>query len=143
MSLLWVYFTVAENLTTWYGNSPPEMNVFGERVRGRYAPYFWFMVLCNFVVPFVLLSVRWLRSVATVTISGLTVLAGMWVERFMIVLPSLSRPHLPAATGFYTPTWVEISITASTFAAMVMFYLVFCKLFPIISIWEYKHVSHG
>jgi Ni/Fe-hydrogenase subunit HybB-like protein len=143
MSLLWVYFTVAENLTTWYGNSPAEMSVFGERVRGRYAPYFWFMVICNFVLPFVLLSVRRLRSVTTVTISGVTVLVGMWVERFMIVLPSLSRPHLAAATGFYAPTWVEISITASTFAAMIMFYLIFCKLFPIIAVWEYKHVSHS
>ena len=143
MSLLWVYFTVAENLTTWYGNSPAEMSVFGERIRGRYAPYFWFMVFCNFVLPFVLLSVRRLRSVTTVTISGVTVLVGMWVERFMIVLPSLSHPHLPAATGFYTPTWVEISITASTFAAMIMFYLIFCKLFPIIAVWEYKHVSHS
>jgi len=143
MSLLWVYFTVAENLTTWYGNSPAEMSVFGERVRGRYAPCFWFMVFCNFVLPFVLLSVKRLRSVATVTISGVTVLVGMWVERFMIVLPSLSRPHLAAAAGFYSPTWVEISITASTFAAMVMFYLIFCKLFPIIAVWEYKHVSHG
>jgi Ni/Fe-hydrogenase subunit HybB-like protein len=143
MSLLWVYFTVAENLTTWYGNSPTEMSVFGERIRGRYAPYFWFMVICNFVLPFVLLSVRRLRSITTVTISGVTVLVGMWVERFMIVLPSLSRPHLAAATGFYTPTWVEISITASTFSAMIMFYLIFCKLFPIIAIWEYKHVSHG
>jgi len=143
MSLLWVYFTVAENLTTWYGNSPAEMSVFGERIRGRYAPYFWLMVFCNFVLPFVLLSVRRLRSVATVTFSGVTVLVGMWVERFMIVLPSLSHPHLPSATGFYTPTWVEISITASTFAAMVMFYLIFCKLFPIIAVWEYKHVSRG
>ena len=143
MSLLWVYFTVAENLTTWYGNSPAEMSVFGERVRGRFAPYFWFMVFCNFVLPFVLLSIRRLRSVATITIAGFAVLIGMWVERFIIILPTLSRPHLPAAAGYYTPTWVEISITASTFAAMVMFYLIFCKLFPIIAVWEYKHVSHG
>ena len=143
MSLLWVYFTVAEHLTTWYGNSPAEMRVFGERVRGRFAPYFWFMVFCNFVLPFVLLSIRRLRSVATITLAGVAVLIGMWVERFIIILPTLSRPHLPAAMGFYTPTWVEISITASTFAAMVMFYLIFCKLFPIIAVWEYKHVSHG
>jgi molybdopterin-containing oxidoreductase family membrane subunit len=143
MSLLWVYFTVNEHLTAWYGNSPAEMGVFGERVRGRFAPYFWFMVFCNFVLPFVLLSIRRLRSVATITIAGFAVLIGMWIERFLIILPTLSRPHLPAAAGFYTPTWVEISITASTFAAMVMFYLIFCKLFPIIAVWEYKHVSHG
>src|SRR5690348_1630252 len=61
MSLLWVYFTVAENLTAWYGNEPKEMNVFGARARGNFAPFFWIMVFCNFLVPFVLLGIRKLR----------------------------------------------------------------------------------
>jgi molybdopterin-containing oxidoreductase family membrane subunit len=143
MSLLWFYFTVSENLTTWYGNSPAEMNVLGSRVRGPFAPYFWVMVCCNFVLPFLLLSSKRVRSVRTVTIASLTVLAGMWLERYLIILPTLSYPRLAAATGFYKPTWVEISITVSTFAAMTMFYLIFCKLFPAIAVWEYKHDSHS
>jgi Ni/Fe-hydrogenase subunit HybB-like protein len=142
MSLLWLYFTVAENLTTWYGNSPAEMSVFGDRLRGRFAPYFWAMIGCNFVLPFVLLRVRRLRSVGTITFSAVAVLIGMWLERYLIILPTLAHPRLAAATGFYAPTWVEISITASTFAAMVMLYLIFCKLFPIIAIWEYDEASH-
>jgi len=142
MSLLWFYFTVGENLTTWYGNNPAEMSVFGERIRGRFAPYFWTMVGCNFVLPFMLLSNRRVRSIRTVTISAVAVLVGMWLERYLIILPTLSHPRLAAATGFYAPTWVEISITASTFAAMTLFYLIFCKLFPVIAVWEYKHVAH-
>jgi Ni/Fe-hydrogenase subunit HybB-like protein len=142
MSLLWFYFTVGENLTTWYGNSPAEMSVFGDRIRGRFAPYFWTMVGCNFVLPFLLLSNRRVRSIRTVTISAVAVLVGMWLERYLIILPTLSHPRLAAATGFYAPTWVEISITASTFAAMTLFYLIFCKLFPVIAVWEYKHVAH-
>lgn len=142
MSLLWFYFTVGENLTIWYGNSPAEMSVFGDRVRGRFAPYFWTMVGCNFVLPFLLLSNRRVRSIRTVTISAVAVLVGMWLERYLIILPTLSHPRLAAATGFYSPTWVEISITASTFAAMTMFYLIFCRLFPVIAVWEYKHVAH-
>ena len=58
MSLLWTYFTVAENLTIWYGNEPHEMGVFNARVLGTYAPYFWFMVTVNFVIPFILLGVK-------------------------------------------------------------------------------------
>ena len=143
MSLLWFYFTVSENLTTWYGNSPAEMNVFGSRVRGPFAPYFWVMVSCNFVLPFLLLSSKRVRSVRTVTIASVTVLVGMWLERYLIILPTLSYPRLAAATGLYKPTWVEISITLSTFAAMTMFYLIFCKLFPAIAVWEYKHDSHS
>ena len=136
MSLLWIYFTVAENLTAWYGNEPKEMNVFGARIRGTFAPYFWIMVFCNFAVPVVLLGIRRLRSIRTATIASVTVLIGMWLERFLIIIPTLSFGRLPAAWGRYSPTWVEISITVSTFAAMAVLYLIFAKLFPIISIWE-------
>jgi molybdopterin-containing oxidoreductase family membrane subunit len=138
MSLLWLYFTVAENLTAWYGNEPKEMNVFGARVRGPFAPFFWIMVLCNFVVPFVLLSIRRLRSIRTATIASVTVLIGMWLERYLIIVPTLSMPRLAAAWGHYSPTWVEISISVATFAVMAVLYLIFSKLFPIVSIWEFE-----
>jgi Ni/Fe-hydrogenase subunit HybB-like protein len=138
MSLLWVYFTVSENLTVWYGNEPNEMMVFGARARGTFAPYFWTMVVCNFFVPFVLLGIRKLRSIRTAVISSVTVLIGMWLERYIIIVPTLSRPRLGAAWGSYSPSWVEISITVATFATMVVLYLTFAKLFPIISIWEFK-----
>jgi molybdopterin-containing oxidoreductase family membrane subunit len=138
MSLLWLYFTLAENLTVWYGNDPKEMAVFGARTRARYAPLFWAMVVLNFVIPFVLLGIRRLRTIRTATIAAASVVVGMWIERFIIVVPTLSTPRLAAASGFYSPTWVEIAITAATFAAMVMLYMIFAKLFPIIAVWEFK-----
>ena len=138
LSLLWLYFTVAENLTAWYGNEPKEMSVFGARVRGNFAPYFWIMVFCNFVVPFTLLAVRRLRCIRTAIIASITVLIGMWLERFLIIVPTLSFGRLPATWGHYSPTWVEISITAATFAMMASLYLIFSKLFPIVSIWEFE-----
>jgi molybdopterin-containing oxidoreductase family membrane subunit len=138
MSLLWLYFTVSENLTAWYGNEPKEMNVFGAQVRGSFAPYFWTMVFCNFVVPFVLLGIRKLRTIKTAIVASITVLIGMWLERFLIIIPTLSFGRLTAAWGHYSPSWVEISITGATFAAMVALYLVFAKLFPMIAVWEYE-----
>ena len=62
----------------------------------------------------------------------------MWIERFVIVVPTLANPRLPAASSFYTPTWIEVAITAATFAAMAMLYMIFAKLFPIIAVWEFK-----
>ena len=56
MSLLWSYFIFAERLTVWYGNNPEEMAAFWATQRGRYAPLYWTMVVCNFVIPFALLS---------------------------------------------------------------------------------------
>ena len=138
MSLLWLYFTLAENLTVWYGNDPREMAVFVARTRAHYAPYFWTMVCLNFVIPFVLLGIRRLRTITTATIAAVCVLVGMWLERFVIVVPTLANPRLASASSSYMPTWVEIAITAATFAAMVMLYLIFSKLFPIIAVWEFK-----
>ena len=138
MSLLWFYFTMAENLTVWYGNDPKEMAVFGARARGAYAPYFWSMVFLNFAVPFVLLGIRRLRTIANSVIASACVLIGMWLERFEIVVPTLTNPRLPSASGFYRPTWVEGAITAATFAAIAMLFMVFAKLFPIIAVWEFK-----
>jgi Ni/Fe-hydrogenase subunit HybB-like protein len=141
MSLLWLYFTFAEHLTVWYGNEPKEINVFGARVLGRFSPEFRVMIFVNFVIPFVLLGIRRLRSISTATIASIGVLIGMWLERYLIIIPTLSMPRLPAAWGRYSPTWVEISITVATFAAMAMLYLIFAKLFPIVSVWEFE--PHG
>jgi molybdopterin-containing oxidoreductase family membrane subunit len=138
MSLLWLYFTFAEHLTIWYGNEPKEMNVFGARVRGRFSAEFWVMVFVNFVVPFILLGIRKLRSITTATIASVGILIGMWLERYLIIIPTLSLPRLAAASGRYSPSWVEISITVATFAAMAALYLVFSKLFPIVSVWEFE-----
>lgn len=137
MSLIWGYFTFSEHLTTWYGNLPSEIRVFHIREHGLYGTLFWTMVVCNFVVPFVLLGISKLRSIPTIAISSVAVLIGMWLERFLIVIPTLATPPLAAASGTYSPSWIELSITAGTFAAMALLYLLFVKAFPIIAIWEY------
>ncbi len=142
MSLLWGYFTFAERLTTWYGNNNAEMAVFWETQTGSYAPLFWTMVLCNFVIPFPLLAIRRLRTITGTVIASSTIVAGMWLERFLIVVPSLAAKHLPYTWGTYRPQPVEIMITAATFAAMILLYALFSKFVPIISIWELKVGAH-
>ena len=41
----------------------------------------------------------------------------------------------------YTPTWVEWSITAAAFSGFCLLYLLFSKVFPIVSIWEVRHAD--
>jgi molybdopterin-containing oxidoreductase family membrane subunit len=66
----------------------------------------------------------------------------MWLERFLIVVPSLSHKFLPYSWGHYRPRPVELIITASTFCAMGLLYTLFAKFVPIISIWELKAGKH-
>jgi molybdopterin-containing oxidoreductase family membrane subunit len=143
MSLLWFYFVFAERLTTWYGNESSEMAVFWQTQRGGFAPLFWAMVVCNFVIPFPLLAIKKLRTISGTVIASATIVVGMWLERFLIIVPPLSHKYLPYAWGTYRPTWVEIILTAGTFAAMALFYLLFAKFVPIISIWELKAGMRG
>ncbi|MBZ5542408.1 MAG: polysulfide reductase NrfD [Acidobacteriia bacterium] len=138
MSLLWFYFVFAERLTVWYGNDPSEMAVFWTTQQGAYAPLFWTMVFCNFLLPFPILAIKRLRTITGTVIASIGVVAGMWLERFLIIVPSLSHKYMPYNWGTYRPTWVEITIMAGTFAGMALLYVLFSKAVPIISIWELK-----
>ncbi len=142
MSLLWAYFLFAERLTTWYGNEPAELAVFEATQHGRYAPLYWTMVVCNFLVPVVLLSFARLRTIAGTVVASVAVLAGMWLERFLIIVPSLAHKQLPYSWGTYEPRPVEIVITIATFATMGLLYVLFVKFVPIISVWELREGQH-
>src|SRR5215813_2036751 len=136
MSLIWFYFTFAEYLTTWYGNQPEEMAVFLSKVTGSYAPLFWTMVAGCFLIPVPILAFK--RSIKATVIASVAVVVGMYIERFLIIVPTLSHPRLSYNWSTYSPTWVEVMLTIGPFAYFVILYAVFVKLFPIIAVWEYK-----
>ncbi|MGA9774127.1 MAG: NrfD/PsrC family molybdoenzyme membrane anchor subunit [Blastocatellia bacterium] len=138
MSLIWFYFTFAEYLTTWYGNEPSEMAVFRSKVSGAFSPLFWTMVVCCFLIPAPILAFKRLRTIRGTVIASLCIVAGMWLERFLIIVPTLSHPRLTFNWGAYKPTWVEVTLTAGMFGYFVLLYALFTKLFPIIAVWEYK-----
>ncbi len=142
MSLLWGYFVFAERLTVWYGNESAEIAVLRATQKGSFAPLYWTMVVVNFVIPVTILSIKKLRTITGCVIASCGVLVGMWLERFLIVVPSLGHKYLPYSWGTYRPRPVEIMITISTFAAMTLLYVLFSKFVPIISIWEMKAGDH-
>jgi Ni/Fe-hydrogenase subunit HybB-like protein len=137
-SLLWMYFTFSERLTAWYGNGESEMNVFWTTIRGSYSPLFWTMVVCNFIIPVPILAIKRLRTVTGCVIASSCIVVGMWLERFLIIVPSLTHKYLPYSWSSYRPTWVEIALMASGFGGMALLYLVFSKVVPMVAIWELK-----
>ena len=136
MSFLWLYFTFSEYLTTYYGNEPDEMRVFFYKFTGDIAPYFWLMLACNFIIPVALLSNNKTRTIKGILIASISVVVGMWLERLIIVVPSLANPRLPYPTGIYLPTLTEWSLFAGGVAVFILGYLLFAKFFPLISVWE-------
>ncbi|NQU47343.1 MAG: polysulfide reductase NrfD [Planctomycetes bacterium] len=138
MTVLWFYFTFAEHLTAFYGGEPAHMAVLMEKVSGRYAPLFWTMVVCCFIIPMVILSRAKTRNVKGTVVASITITIGMWLERFTIVVPTLVNPRLPYDRGIYAPSWVEWSMLAGCMAMFILMYVLFTKIFPIVSVWEVK-----
>jgi len=138
MTLLWFYFTFTEYLTVFYGAEPLHMEIFWSKFTGRFAPYFWGMFLFCFVIPLPILSLKKTRTPLGTLIASLSVIIGMWLERYVIVVPTLTNPRLPNEAVLYFPTWVEWSILAGCISFFILLYMVFTKVFPIVSIWEVR-----
>lgn len=142
MSAFWGYFTLAEYLTTGYGTLVHEQVVLQAKLSGEYAPWFYAMVLLNFVVPFAVLIRRKGRTPAGTVIASAAIAIGMWIERFTIIAPTLTRPSLGYEYAIYAPTFTEIAMTAGSLALFAMLFLLFFKLFPAISVWEVEEGEH-
>jgi molybdopterin-containing oxidoreductase family membrane subunit len=139
---LWFYFTFAEYLTTFYGNEPSHMAVFVSKTSQEFAVPFWTMVGVM-VASFWLLALPTRRTVWGTTLASLCVLVGMWLERFCIVVPTLTRPRVAYPLGSYSPSWVEWSLFVGSLALLTLLYVLFSKLFPVVSIWEVKESPEG
>ncbi len=133
-TLLWFYFTFTEHLVAVYGGDSFELAVFWSKFTGKYAPLFWTMVTLCFVIPFPILVFK--RTTPGLLIASISIVIGMWLERFLIIIPTFCEPRLPYSRGAYTPSWVEWSMMAGLCAGFTLAFVLFSKLFPVISIWE-------
>ena len=144
-SLVVAYAYGTEFFIAWYSGSEFELGTFVDRATGAYAPFFWTMVLCNCLIPLTLFVKRVRTSLAALFVISILINVGMWLERFVIIISSLAHSFDPAEwVGVYQPTWVEAAITAGSFAWFFMFFLLFIRNFPAISMTEVKEMTtHG
>ena len=136
MSLLWFYFTFSEYLTGIFGSEPHEMDIIKYKFTGIYAPFFWGMVICNFIIPVIILSFKKLKNIKGILIASIAVVIGMWLERLNIVVPSLANPRMDLPIGIYLPSLVEWALFIGGIVVFMLGFTIFAKFFPIISLWE-------
>ena len=134
--IIYLYFTFAEYLTVAYKLEGGEGLLLQELFFGRYSAIVWLGFIGGQLLPVVLAALPWTRKIHILFVASILVNVGMWLKRFIIVVPSLSVPLLPYEWGVYTPTWVEFAITAASFGGFAITFTLFAKLFPLISIWE-------
>jgi len=66
----------------------------------------------------------------------------MWIERYLIVVNTLSLPRLDFTVGSYSPSWTELGILVGSAGMFVFLYFTFVQLIPIVSIWEVREGEH-
>ena len=143
MSLIITYSYFAEFFIAWYSGNTFEQQSFYNRAFGTYAPLFWLMIAFNSVLPLTLLSGRLRSNIVYGYIVALCVLVGMWLERFVIIVTSLSHDYDPYAWGTYTPTIYEIGVTVGSFGMFFLMIASFTKVLPVVAISEMKEQSHS
>ncbi|MHA1991850.1 MAG: NrfD/PsrC family molybdoenzyme membrane anchor subunit, partial [Candidatus Hodarchaeales archaeon] len=137
-ALMYLYFTVAEFLTAGYTNWKEEAGLLREIFYGQYAPYFWIFLVLGLLVPIFILIFPKTRTIKGIVFASILVNIGMWIKRYVIVVPTVSAPVVSENWIIYIPTNTEIWITLAGFAFFIILYAIFSKIFPIISIWEVK-----
>ncbi len=138
MGLIYFYFTFAEYLTTGYKMQEGENLLLEQLLVGQYALPFWVFVVGGLLLPILITALPWTRRIPLIVAASILVNIGMWLKRFVIVVPSLALPLMPTDWGMYAPTWIELAITAAAFAGFALIFTLVAKLFPIISVWEMK-----
>lgn len=134
------YSYIMEFFMAWYSGSQFERFMIINRAIGPYAIPFWIMVACN--VMFIQLF--WFKKIRTnipvMFIIGILVNVGMWLERFIIIVTSLSADFLPSSWGLFHPTLYDFGMLSLGFGLFFTLVLLFVRFLPSIAMAEMKSI---
>ncbi len=138
--LLVAYSYIIEIFVAWQSGNPFERAAFEYRIFGPVCWAFWGMVACNVLLP----QLFWFRAFRTrmlvVWIVAVLANLGMWLERFVIIVTTLTHDFLPSSWAMYHPTWVDIGTFAGTCGLFLALFLLFIRYLPVASAFEIKEL---
>ncbi|MGE5261968.1 MAG: NrfD/PsrC family molybdoenzyme membrane anchor subunit [Acidobacteriota bacterium] len=138
--LIVAYGYLMENFMAWYSGSGFEAFTVQDRLTGTYAPWYWMLIAFNVLIPQLLWFRRVRANALFLFLLSLIVNTGMWIERFIIVVQSLSRDFIPSAWGLYSPTLWDIATFAGTIGLFFALMFLFIRFLPMISISEMREL---
>jgi molybdopterin-containing oxidoreductase family membrane subunit len=138
--LVVAYAYIVEHFMAWYSGDIFELQLVLNRAFGPYAPLYWALLACN-VAAAQLLWFKHVRSnLAALFVVALVINVGMWIERFVIVVGSLSRDFLPSAWGVFQPTFWDWSMLLGTLGLFTALMFLFVRLLPAIPAFEMRRL---
>ena len=140
------YAYLMELFIAYYSTNKYEMFTFfrarlGINNPGWYRWAYYCMMSCNVLSPQVF-WIKWCRTNYIVVFAiCMCVNAGMWFERFVIIVTSLAQDFLPSSWRHYHPSWVEVWTFIGTFGIFLSLFLLFMRFLPMIAMSEVKLVT--
>jgi molybdopterin-containing oxidoreductase family membrane subunit len=138
--LIVAYGYLMEIFVNWYNGNIYEHYMLLNRMTGPYWPAYWALILCNVVIP----QLLWLRRIralpAALFIISIIINIGMWLERFIIIVTSLTRDYLPSSWGLYLPTRWDLGTFFGTIGLFFTMLFLFIRFLPMISIFETREL---
>ena len=139
-SLIVGYAYGMEYFMAYYSGELYERDVFWDRVTGDYWWAGWSMITFNAIVPQLLWIKKIRQNLNAFFIISVFVNIGMWYERFVIIVPSLSHSYEPWKFWNMHMTWVDASLLLGSFGWFFMWFLLFLRYLPGLSMAEIKEV---
>ncbi|NJP04170.1 MAG: polysulfide reductase NrfD [Chloroflexaceae bacterium] len=131
-----VYGYAMEAFIAWYSGVEYEVFMIANRMFGPYAWSFWALIFCNGVVIQLMWFKRFRTNLVLVWIVTIFVSIGMWLERFVIVVTSLTRDFLPSSWGNFMPTFFDFSLYFGSMGLFFALLFLFIRFLPMINIFE-------
>ncbi len=134
------YFTFSDYLTKWYGSVKMDKILIDK----LFSDYYFLFIFANYVgilIPIIIVGLPRFRTIRNITIAAVIALLGLWINRYIIVVPTLETPFLPIQDARpdwlkYSPTWVEWALTCAGVSVFGMLMMLASKFVPIVSISE-------
>jgi len=141
--LIVAYGYFIEFFMALYSGNKFDVFLVQQRLHGPYRGYYFALILCNILTPQLLWIQKVRTNVAALFIMSLVINLGMWLERFVIVVISLTRDFVPSAWGRYQATFWDYSTFIGTLGLFVSLLFLFVRALPAISIAEMRElVAH-
>lgn len=142
MGLIVAYGYMTEIFSAFYSGDTFDIFNTVDRFTGFYSPLYWGLIASNVVIPQLLWFRNIRRNPIILFLIAIVVNVGMWLERFVIVVQSLSKDFLPSSWHTYLPTNWDIFTFVGTIGLFLTLLFLFVRLLPAISIFEVRELVH-
>ncbi len=140
--LIVAYGYFVEFFMAFYSGNKFDVFLANQRLHGPYSHFYYALILCNILTPQLLWFRKVRRNIPALFIISLIINTGMWLERFVIVVISLTRDFMPSAWGRYSATVWDYATFVGTLGLFTMLIFLFVRGLPAIAISEMRELVH-